>query len=107
MSHDDYWNGDPMDLPAMREADRIRADRENRVAWLQGAYVYRALGAMAPALNALSKSSRPADYPKPIELGKSATADPNAEKRRRGVAYMEALMRARHERYGGARGDRH
>lgn len=92
MSAESYWDGPCMELPAHREADRIRADRENRVAWLNGLYVYRALGATAPILNALSKSRRARDYPEPLTLDPRKAAEREREK---GIRYMRAMMEGR------------
>ena len=75
MSREQYWDGDPMDVAAYREADRLRADRENRVAWLNGLYVYQALGAMAPLLNAFSKRSQAREYPDPVILDERERAE--------------------------------
>lgn len=95
MSREQYWDGDPMDVAAYREADRLRADRENRVAWLNGLYVYQALGAMAPLLNAFSKRSQAREYPEPVILDERERAE---MKRRDLKGHMLNLMRARAER---------
>lgn len=92
MTTGQYWDEDCMLVAAMREADRIRADRENRVAWLHGLYAYKAIGAMAPMLNAFSKSRRAREYPEPVVL------DPHQEAERRrakGIEYMRAMMAGR------------
>lgn len=95
MSREQYWDGDPMEVAAYREADRLRADRENRVAWLNGLYNYRAFGAVAPLLNAFSKRSQAREYPEPIVIDERE----HAERRRRELkAHMLDLMRARAER---------
>ncbi len=100
-----YWDGDPMAVCAYREADRIRADRENRVSWLNGLYAYQAIAAMAPALNPFSRQRRPSDYPRPVELDPARRAE---EGKRRGLDYMRAVAAARNARGAGAdgRGDR-
>lgn len=103
LSWEDYWRGDPMMVPAAREADRLRADRENRVAWLHGLYTYRAVAALAPTLNALSKSRRAREYPSPVTLDPQEAA---REREARGIEYMRAMMdgRARTLREREARG---
>ena len=92
MTPDEYWHGPCMDFAARREADRLRADRENRVAWLNGLYVYRAIGAVAPILNPYSKRRQALDYPEPVELDPQAARERRME---RGIAYMRAMAEAR------------
>lgn len=106
MTPDAYWRGPCMELPAWREADRIRAERENRVAWLHGAYVYRALAATAPIINSFSKSRKARDYPEPIELGTSreTVSDDGAANRVRAFERLRQIGRARAERHGATDG---
>lgn len=55
MTYDDFWNGDN-ELPRYyRKAYEIRQREADHNAWLQGAYVYQAIGALAPALKAFAK----------------------------------------------------
>ena len=92
MGADEYWHGDCMAFPAVREADRIRADRENRVAWLNGLYVYRAIGAVSPLLNPYSKRRTAHEYPEPLVLDPREAAERRME---RGLAYMRAMAEGR------------
>lgn len=94
MGHDLYWHGPCMAFAAHREADRIRADRENRVAWLNGLYAYRAIGAMAPVLNPFSKRRAPHEYPEPLTLDPREAAERGM---RRGLEYMHAVAGRRAE----------
>lgn len=90
-----YWDGDPMEVAAYREADRLRADRENRVAWLHGMYAYQAILATAPVLNAFSKRQQAHEYPQPVILD----ARERNETRKRGLKdYLQSKMRARAEK---------
>lgn len=60
---------DPSLAAAYREADRLRQERVNEQAWLQGYYVYQALGSVAPMLHAFAKNGTKAKpYPKPLDL---------------------------------------
>lgn len=55
MTYDEFWNGDN-EMPKMyRKAFEIRQREADHQAWLQGAYVYQAIGALAPALKAFAK----------------------------------------------------
>lgn len=69
MTFDQFWNDDPEIVKYYRRADEIRQERENTHAWLQGMYVYEAIGAMVPVLRAFSKARRPGKYSdSPYEL---------------------------------------
>lgn len=69
MSYELYWDGDPQAVRAYREADRIRQQRANETAWLQGAYVYDAIGRLASVLNGFVKHPKAKPYPeKPYDI---------------------------------------
>ena len=51
MTSDEYWNGDCKLTEAYREAYKIKNERKNLELWLQGLYIYDAIGRLAPALN--------------------------------------------------------
>lgn len=62
MTYTEYWDGDN-DLPIYyREKAKLERRKKNYEAWLQGAYIYRALLAVAPSFNALAKDNTPSDY---------------------------------------------
>lgn len=62
MTYEQYWDGDN-DLPKYyREKHKIERKRKNYDAWIQGAYIYEALLACAPVLNALAKDKKPMPY---------------------------------------------
>ena len=63
MTPEQFWDGDVWLCKAYRDAKRIRINEANHLAWLQGLYVYQAIGALAPALKAFCKG-RPTPYPK-------------------------------------------
>lgn len=55
MTYDEFWNGDN-EMPKMyRKAHEIRQREADSQAWMQGAYIYQAIGALAPALKAFAK----------------------------------------------------
>ena len=79
MTYDEFWNGDN-EMPKMyRKAHQLKLREANQMAWLQGAYVYNAVGALAPALKAFSKA-KPQEYldspfpfgEEPVDNGKPA-----------------------------------
>lgn len=55
MTYEQFWDGDVEIAKAYRKAHEIKNDELNQQAWLQGFYVYHAIGALAPALKAFSK----------------------------------------------------
>lgn len=102
MTPDEYWNGDAMWPRAYHKAAILKQERENYHAWLQGLYVYEAIGCMSPVLRAFSKSKKPEKYPaEPHDLKlrapkteaqakKEVTKQDNADKK--AMAYMQMLM---------------
>lgn len=69
MSYDEYWNGDNDAPRQYLKADRLRRRRKNQELWLQGLYIYRAIHALSPELNAASKDFKPEPYMKdPIPI---------------------------------------
>lgn len=68
MSYHDYWHGDPDLTRFYRAARKKKLEEENQLAWLQGLYVYSAIGTVVS--NALSKKgTSKAKYPdKPLDI---------------------------------------
>ena len=82
MTRDEYWHGDifaPLDYV---EADRHRLEAANRLAHLQGAYIFDAIG--AALVNAFAKEgSSPTPYrEKPFELNGCKKSDGEDEEER-------------------------
>lgn len=73
MSYELYWHGEPNLVKAYREADELQVDRMNYEAWLQGLYVYQAVGALYPVFNPFSKQKKAEEYLKePIVITERA-----------------------------------
>ena len=73
MSYELYWYGEPNLVKAYREAEELRVDRMNYEAWLQGLYVYQAVGALYPVFNPFSKQKKAEEYLKePIVITERA-----------------------------------
>ncbi len=63
MSYELYWYGDPKAVIGYRQADELRHEQVNTNAWLQGAYIYNALCAVSPILQAFAKKgTKPLAY---------------------------------------------
>lgn len=75
MTADEFWNASPFLAKAYREAYKLRKRQQNEYAWLQGAYVFKAVGAVvANALN--SKGGKKPEYMKePVDLGLETEAE--------------------------------
>jgi hypothetical protein len=61
MTYEQYWDGEVSAHKAYRKAKELRISEQNRMAWLQGIYVYEAIADLAPYLKAFSKS-KPKPY---------------------------------------------
>ena len=63
MSERQYWDGDCSLTRSYREAERLRKQRVNEEMWLQGMYIYDAIGRLSPILRAFSKKgTKPVPY---------------------------------------------
>lgn len=97
MTYEQFWDGDN-EMPRMyRKAYEIKQREADQNAWLQGAYVYHAIGALAPALKAFAKGSvkpyleKPFGYeekPLDIERREIKTKEQKSDKKAR--TWMEA-----------------
>jgi len=64
MTTDEYFNQDCTLVKCYREAQRIKREERNQELWLQGMYIYEAIGDMSPVLRAFSKKgTKPLPYP--------------------------------------------
>lgn len=90
MSYDLYWQGDVCAVRHFRKADKLRQKRRNTELWLQGLYVYEAIGDMTPVLRPFAKNgTKPVEYPsEPYALNKE---DIEAKRKREREAKTEAL----------------
>ena len=75
MTYHDFWFGDPSIVIAYREAEIHRQEAENRQAWLQGAYIYKAL--TTALTNAFAKKGTPPEsyLTQPIDLSEPSRAE--------------------------------
>lgn len=85
MTYDEFWNGDTEIAKMFRKAYEIKQRELDKQAWLQGAYVYHAIGALAPALKAFAKgSAKPyIEHPFGYEEDPAPSASPAKAKERR------------------------
>lgn len=91
MSYDDFWNGDPEMAKYYRKAEKIRMKRENRNLWLQGLYIYHAVGDLAPILRFRTRGSVKAEP----YLSEPFAIDEEEQKEREEKSRAESLLRMR------------
>ena len=89
MSYDLYWYGDPQALINFVNAEEIRQRKRNTELWLQGAYIYQAIGSLTPILNPFSKEHRAKPYLKqPIAITERELEEKRVAKVNQFVDYM-------------------
>ncbi len=68
MTYEQYWYGDPLMVRAFYKAEKLRQQRKNEEAWLQGIYTFQALNATVGNMMR-EKGTQPIKYPeKPFDL---------------------------------------
>lgn len=95
MTAQDYWYGDVWLAEGYQKADKLRQQRENVNAWLQGMYVYE--GVAVALKNALKKKHEAAvKYPsKPYEIFPHEEEEDDEEKDRlKALLYMQSMVKA-------------
>lgn len=81
MTYEEYWEYDPYLINAYVRADELRQKRKDQELWLQGLYVYHAVGNLAPVLNGFSKNPKPKKYPEfPFSTSQEAIEQSKADK---------------------------
>lgn len=56
MTYEQFWDGDAEMVRDFRFAYKRRLEQENRMMWLQGLYIYKAIEAIMPALSIKTKN---------------------------------------------------
>lgn len=94
MTYNQYWYDEPALLNNYVRAEQIKQRKRNNEMWLQGAYIYQAIGSLVPVLNPFSKEHRAKAYLKnPIPLTEEEREDIEREKYERFVKYMHSLVK--------------
>jgi hypothetical protein len=73
MTEEQYWDRDSELVIYYRKANELKQDRRNQEMWLQGRYIYEALGAISPLLHAFAKNGTKAQpyLSEPYSLSKA------------------------------------
>ena len=93
MTYKEYWEDDPFILNHYVEAEKIKQRKMNNQLWLQGYYVYTAIGSLSPILNAFSKEHKARPYMKePIPLTEEEKQEQAFRKEQKLIAYLDSLV---------------
>lgn len=107
MTAEQYWEGDCELVKYYREAEQLKLEKENTKLWLQGMYIYNAIGSLAPILNpAVKKGTKVKPYmEEPLPLTNRAKKVKEKEKQKsaqqKGIAFMQQLMLQNNKRFKG------
>ena len=94
MPYDLYWYGDPQALKRYVNAEEIKQKKRNTELWLQGLYIYQAIGNLAPIFNPFSKDHKAKPYlKKPIALTEKEREEEEQAKMQRFIDYMKSLVK--------------
>lgn len=108
MTYEQYWHGDVWMVEAFREAERLRQERTNTEAWLQGMYVYDAIARISPILHAFAKKgTKPQPYvQKPYEFDKRKRTEAEQEQireneRLKSILFFKNWARSAQKKFDG------
>ena len=84
MTYDQFWKGDCTLVIPYREAYRIRQEEMNRMAWLQGLYMYKALQSTPVIVHGFARrDTKIESYPaRPLEFRKQGAEQKDEEAKR-------------------------
>ena len=92
MTYDEYWNGDNYLPYYYAEAHKLKTEMANQQVWLQGLYIYDAMGVVLA--NAFGKGKREKYMKEPIDLFPERTAKRKQEEQiDRTIAFFNKLKR--------------
>lgn len=107
MTEEQYWDRDSNLVTYYRKAEELRENRKNEELWLQGMYVYEAVGCVSPILHAFAKKgTKPLPYPaEPYALTKKQIDSKREEKEKatyeKGKRVLEAFMMSNNKKFEG------
>lgn len=94
MTYDQFWNDDVELLNRYYGAEMIRQKKRNNEMWLQGAYIYNAIGSLAPILNGMVKNPKAQPYMKqPIPITESERQEQANQKALHFVSKLDELAK--------------
>ena len=92
VSYDEFWHGDYTHLKYYEEKYKLEVEKRNQELWLQGLYIYDAVGTVLA--NAFAKrGSNPKKYPdKPYRITEKSEEEKEAEKKKMVEDFRAQLM---------------
>lgn len=105
MTDKQYWDGDCALVKYYREAEKLRRERVNQEAWLQGMYIYDGLSRISPILQAFAKKGTKAQpyveqpYPLTRKRAEEIEEKKEQEKANKGLRYMMDRMATNNKRF--------
>lgn len=100
MSYHDYWHGDCTIVKFYRDKQKHELDKINFQSWLNGVYIYNALIATAPIINAFSSEHKPLDYlEKPLAITKEQQEQEQIDKQLDIQARLRAFAEQHNTKY--------
>lgn len=93
MTYEQYWYDDPYLINSYIKADEIRKVKRNNELWLQGYYVYHAVGCLVPVLNPFSKEHKAKKYLEaPVPITELEQEEYNAKRNKKIMAKLDSLV---------------
>lgn len=94
MTYEQFWEGQPSLTVHYRKANELKRERQNLEAWLQGYYVYEAIGAFVEILPAFpKKGAKPHPYlEEPLPIGEKASKERAERKQREKMERIKEKM---------------
>lgn len=94
MTERQYWDGDCELVRYYRKAEKLRAEKRNQEMWIQGMYIYEAIGDVSPLLHAFAKKGTKAiPYrTEPYQIGTQQQENHNTEQEKENERLKAALF---------------
>lgn len=101
MTYEQFWEQDCELVKYYNKAAKIKRDMENQQAWLQGAYVYEAIGNLVPVLGFnMKKGAKATPYrSEPFPLSKEKVEEKQQKQQDKAKTYMEMFMIMNNKRF--------
>lgn len=99
MTYEQYWDGDCTLVKYYRRAEELKQRQMNYQAWLNGLYVYKAIGALTPIMHAFAKQGTKAEpyESQPIALTAAELKERREEEARRAAMKFAAFVEAKNK----------
>ena len=102
MTEEQYWDKDSCLVKFYREAEKLRNDKFNQQAWLQGMYIYDAIARLSPILRSFGKKGTKAKpyVDEPYPLNDTQHREKETKKiENKGLLYMQSFMMKNNKKF--------